>query len=55
VQFIKPGDTGPYRATASVRSCRGGTRCGVDVTLVDDGHDGRIIANVSSLFSRVDR
>jgi len=55
VQFIKPGDTGPFRATAAVRAGRGGFRCGVDVTLVDDGRDGRTIANVSSLFTRVDR
>jgi hypothetical protein len=55
VQFIKPGDVGPFRATASVFAARGGGRCGVDVTLVDDGRAGRTVANVSALFSRVDR
>jgi hypothetical protein len=53
VQFVKPGDVGPFRATASVRAGRGGDRCGVDVTLVDEGRNGRIVANVSALFSRV--
>jgi acyl-coenzyme A thioesterase PaaI-like protein len=55
VQFIKPGDVGPFRARASVRAARGGGRCGVDVTLVDEGREGRTIATVSALFSRVDR
>jgi acyl-coenzyme A thioesterase PaaI-like protein len=55
VQFVKPGDVGPFQATASVCAARGGGRCGVDATLVDDGRDGRIVANVSALFSRVDR
>jgi acyl-coenzyme A thioesterase PaaI-like protein len=55
VQFIKPGDVGPFRARASVRAARGGGRCGVDVTLVDEGRNGRIVATVSALFSRVDQ
>ncbi|MCU1346694.1 MAG: hypothetical protein JWL70_2960 [Acidimicrobiia bacterium] len=54
VQFIKPGDVGPFRAVASVRAGRGGRRCGVDVTLADAGRNGRIVATVSALFSRVD-
>jgi acyl-coenzyme A thioesterase PaaI-like protein len=55
VQFIKPGDVGPFRASATVRAARGGRRCGVDVTLVDEGRGARTIATVSALFSRVDR
>lgn len=55
VQFIKPGDVGPFRATAQVRAARGGGRCGVDVTVVDSGRQGRIVANASALFSRVGR
>jgi hypothetical protein len=51
VQFIKPGDVGPFRATASVHAGRAGGRCGVDVTLVDEGRQGRIVASVSALFS----
>jgi acyl-coenzyme A thioesterase PaaI-like protein len=55
VQFVKPGEVGPFRARASVRAARTGRRCGVDVTLVDEGRDGRIVATVSALFSRVER
>jgi acyl-coenzyme A thioesterase PaaI-like protein len=55
VQFTKPGDVGPFRARATVRAARGRSRCGVDVTLVDEGRGGRTVANVSALFSRVDR
>lgn len=54
VQFIKPGTVGPFRARAIVRPSRDARRYGVDVDVIDEGHDGRLIANVSSLFSRVD-
>jgi hypothetical protein len=55
VQFIKPGDVGPFRATALVHAARDGARCGIDVTLVDEGRSGRTFATVSALFSRVHR
>ncbi|MGD9792284.1 MAG: hypothetical protein AB7V43_02285 [Acidimicrobiia bacterium] len=55
VQFIKPGDVGPFRARAVVHAQKTGERCGVDVTIVDGGRNSRVIATVSALFSRVYR
>lgn len=53
VLMVKPGYIGPFRARAAVV---GGTdRVGVDVTLTDEGHNGRIIATASAAFRRVAR
>jgi acyl-coenzyme A thioesterase PaaI-like protein len=52
VTFVKPGYTGPFVATASVVS-PGGPRYGVEMTMRDEGADGRIIATASAAFRRV--
>lgn len=53
VLMVKPGEVGPFRATATIV---GGTstRLGVEVTMTDDGRGGRIIATASATFRRVD-
>jgi acyl-coenzyme A thioesterase PaaI-like protein len=54
VMFVKPGYTGPFRATATVLN-PGGRRVGVEATMTDEGHGGRIIATASAAFRRVER
>ncbi|WP_261554018.1 hypothetical protein [Frankia tisae] len=54
IQFIKPGSVGPFRARATVRPSRDGRWYGVDVDVVDEGQDRRLIANISALFSHAD-
>lgn len=52
VMFVKPGYRGPFRVTATVVNPRG-PRVGVESTMTDEGHDGRIIATASAAFRRV--
>lgn len=52
VLMVKPGYSGPFRVTAKVVGA-GGSRVGVESTMVDEGHAGRIIATASAVFRRV--
>jgi acyl-coenzyme A thioesterase PaaI-like protein len=53
VMFVKPGYEGPFRATATVVN-PGGRRVGVEATMTDEGHGGRIIATASAAFRRAE-
>lgn len=50
VMFISPGLTGPFVASGEVRVGRAG-RIGCDITLVDAGRDGRIVATAAAVFA----
>lgn len=54
VMFVKPGLVGPFVATATVVNAAG-PRYGVEMTMRDEGHQGRIIATASASFHRVAR
>lgn len=54
VMFVKPGYLGPFRARATVVGA-GGSRVGVEATMVDAGAGGRVIATVNASFRRVER
>jgi hypothetical protein len=45
---------GAIEKDAAVRSGRNGRSLGVDIDVTDEGRDGRLIANISSLFSLVE-
>ncbi|MCW2621989.1 MAG: hypothetical protein JWL64_1591 [Frankiales bacterium] len=51
VTFVKPGYAGPFVATATVVGS-GGPRYGVEMTMRDEGAEGRIIATASAAFRR---
>ena len=48
--MVKPGYRGPFRATATVVGGGAGTALGIEATMTDQGHDGRVIATVSASF-----
>ena len=52
VTMVKPGITGPFRATAVILA-GAGRRVGVQATMTDEGRAGRVIATVSASYSRV--
>jgi hypothetical protein len=51
--MVKPGYIGPFVATATVLGS-GGTRVGVEATMIDQGNRNRIIATASAAFRRVE-
>jgi acyl-coenzyme A thioesterase PaaI-like protein len=51
VTFVKPGYKGPFVSRAVVVN-PAGPRYGVEMTMTDEGHDGRIIATASAAFRR---
>jgi acyl-coenzyme A thioesterase PaaI-like protein len=51
VMMVKPGYVGPFVAHA--RCFGAGPSIGVEASMRDDGHGGRLIATVSALFRRV--
>jgi acyl-coenzyme A thioesterase PaaI-like protein len=54
VMFVKPGYIGPFRAKAHVLAA-GGSRFGVEATMVDAGAGDRVIATVNASFRLVGR
>lgn len=52
VMMVKPGFTGPFVATAAV-VVQSGDRVGVEATMIDQGHNGRIIATATATYGRV--
>ncbi|MCW2525960.1 MAG: hypothetical protein JWM76_820 [Pseudonocardiales bacterium] len=52
VTFVKPGYIGPFVSTAEVVN-PAGPRFGVEMTMRDEGANGRIIATASAAFRRV--
>jgi len=56
VLMVKPGYIGPFRARASVvgGGRGGGSRIGVEATMIDAGHGDRVIATASAAFRRVE-
>jgi acyl-coenzyme A thioesterase PaaI-like protein len=55
VMFVKPGYVGPFRAKAQVLVAAGGSRFGVEATMVDAGANDRVIATVNATFRLVGR
>jgi acyl-coenzyme A thioesterase PaaI-like protein len=55
VLLVKPGYRGPFRATATVVGGGRGPRLGIEATMTDQGHHGRVIATVSASFRLVDQ
>ncbi|HEY5875063.1 MAG TPA: hypothetical protein VIT64_07180, partial [Ilumatobacteraceae bacterium] len=53
VLLVKPGYRGPFRATATVVGGGGRPRLGIEATMTDQGHNGRVIATVSASFRLV--
>lgn len=49
VMFVKPGLVGPFRCEASAIMGRSG-RTNVDLTLHDEGRDGRVVTTGSAIF-----
>jgi len=54
VLMVKPGYVGPFVATAKVINTAG-PRYGVEATIIDEGHSGRIIATAQAAFRKVER
>ncbi len=52
VQFVKPGLEGPFRCEGTAIEGRNG-RINVDLTLYDEGREGRIITTGSAIFRRI--